>query len=156
MKWLRSFRKVAQVQKLCPDTMIVSTGDRESDIYELFREAVKDPDGPKLLIRMDKSRQRKVEQQLLWDLMAQKDVAGSLKIHVPRNSSRKARDTLLDVRFAEVELSPPVRCKSDPPVRVWVVYVKEQAGQGPVKAPIEWMLLSTVESHFSDSLTMNN
>ena len=144
MKWLHSFRKVAQVQKLCPDTMIVSTGDRESDIYELLQEAVKDPDGPKLLIRMNKSRQRKVEQQLLWDLMDQKDVAGSLKIHLPRNSSRKSRDTLVDVRFSEVALSPPTRCKLDPPIRAWVVYVKEQKGQAPVKAPIEWMLLSTV------------
>jgi len=152
MKWLHSFRKVAQVQKLCPDTMIVSIGDRESDIYELLQEAVKDPDGPKLLIRMNKSRQRKVEQQLLWDLMAKEDVVGSLEIHLPRSSSRKARDTLLDVRFAEVELMPPARCKSDPSVRVWVVYVKEQKGQEPVKSPIEWMLLSTVEvTSFEDA-----
>ena len=63
MKWLRSFRQVAQVQKLCPDTMLVSIGDRESDIYELFLEASKDPHGPHLLVRAEKSRNRKVEEQ---------------------------------------------------------------------------------------------
>ena len=38
-KWLKSYRAAAEVQALCPDTMIVSVGDRESDIYELFHEA---------------------------------------------------------------------------------------------------------------------
>jgi hypothetical protein len=33
MKWLRSYRKVAEIQKLCPDTLLISIGDRESDIY---------------------------------------------------------------------------------------------------------------------------
>lgn len=145
MKWLRSFRKVAQVQKQCPDTMLISIGDRESDIYELFLEASKDPDGPKLLVRAEKTRNRKVDQGFLWDFMASEDVAGSLKIHVPRSGSRKARDTLVDIRFAEVQLNSPSRCASDPPVRVWAVYVLERDCEETVQSPIEWMLLSTVE-----------
>jgi hypothetical protein len=144
MKWLRSFRKVAEVQKLCPDTMLVSIGDRESDIYELLLKASKDPEGPKLLVRLDKSHQRKVDQELLWDSMARKDVAGSLKIHLPRSGSRKARDTWIDIRFDKVELSPPKRCPSSPTVRAWAVYVVEQEGQEEVPSPIEWMLLTTV------------
>ncbi len=152
MKWLRSFSKVAQIQKLCPDTMLVSIGDRESDIYELFLEARKAADGPKLLVRLDKSRQRKVEQQLLWDLMAKADVCGSLKIHVPRSGSRKARDTVVDIRFAEVELMPPQRCSACPRVRAWAVYVLEKEGPEEVKSPIEWMLLTTAAvTDFSDA-----
>jgi hypothetical protein len=69
MKWLRSFQKAAQVQKLCPETMLVVMGDRESDIYELFLEASKEPDGPKLLVRAEKTRNRKVEQEFV-DLTA--------------------------------------------------------------------------------------
>ena len=38
-KWLRSYRAVAEVQKLSPNTRLISVGDRESDIYELFHEA---------------------------------------------------------------------------------------------------------------------
>ena len=39
MKWLTSYRAVAEAQALCPDTMLVSTGDREADIHELFADA---------------------------------------------------------------------------------------------------------------------
>ena len=51
--------------------MLISIGDRESDIYELFLEANKDPEGPRLLVRAEKTRNRKVEQEFLWDFMAQ-------------------------------------------------------------------------------------
>jgi len=145
MKWLRSFRKVAELQKLCPDTLLVSIGDRESDLYELFVEAVQDSGGPGLLVRAEKSRNRKVEEQFLWEFMSRRDVAGSLKIHVPRRGSRKARDAWVDLRFAEVELKAPSRSGSVPAVRVWAVYILEQASDERVDSPIEWMLLTTVE-----------
>lgn len=144
MKWLRSFKKVAQVQKRCPDTRLISMGDRESDIYELFDLAARTPDAPGLLVRAEKSRNRKVEQAFLWDVMARQDVAGSLKIHVPRRGPRKARDTWVDIRFAPVELQRPKRnAVSAPLISVWAVYVMEQADEA-VKSPIEWMLLTTV------------
>lgn len=143
MKWLRSFQKAAQVQKLCPQTMLVVMGDRESDIYELFLEASKEPDGPKLLVRAEKSRNRKVEQEFLWERMARQKVAGSLKIHLPRRGSRKARDAWIDIRFAQVALNPPKHCGSAPSVTVWAVYVTERADK-TVESPIEWMLLTTV------------
>jgi hypothetical protein len=145
MKWLRSFRKVAELQKLCPHTLLVSIGDRESDLYELFVEAVKDPGGPGLLVRAEKSRNRKVEEQFLWDFMLQQDVAGSLKIHVPRRGSRKARDAWVDLRYAQVEVKAPRRSGSVLPVRVWAVYVLEQVSDEIMDSPIEWMLLTTVE-----------
>jgi hypothetical protein len=148
MKWLRSFQKAAQVQKRCPETMLVVMGDRESDIYELFLETRKEPDGPKLLVRAEKTRKRKVDQGFLWDFMAKQQVAGSLKIHVPRRGSRKARDAWIDVRFAKVALSPPKsrvsRDGSAPAIPVWAVYVTEKANKA-IDKPIEWMLLTTVE-----------
>jgi hypothetical protein len=144
MKWLRSFQKAAQVQKLCPETLLVVMGDRESDIYELFLEASQESDGPKLLVRAEKTRNRKVDQEFLWDVMAKQEVAGSLKIHLPRRGSRKARDAWIDVRFAKVALKAPKRYGSAPSVTVWAVYVTERANKA-VESPIEWMLLTTVE-----------
>ena len=144
MKWLRSFRKAAQVQKLCPETMLVVMGDRESDIYELFLETNKEPDVPKLLVRAEKTRNRKVEQELLWDFMVKQKVAGSLKIHIPHQGSRKARDAWIDVRFAQVALTPPQRYGLAPAITVWAVYVTEKA-RNIVDEPIEWMLLTTVQ-----------
>jgi len=153
MKWLRSFRKVAEVQKLCPDTMLVSMGDRESDIYELFLEASQDPAGPKLLVRMSKASQRKVGDELLWSFMAGREVAGALKIHIPRNGPRKARNTVVDIRFSEVALKPPQRRKDDPSIRAFAVYVLERQEEVPAGAtPIEWMLLTTVDvASFEDA-----
>jgi hypothetical protein len=151
MKWLRSFQKAAQVQKLCPETMLVVIGDRESDIYELFLEASKQPDGPKLLVRAEKTRNRKVEQEFLWDFMAQQKVVGSLQIRVPRRGSRKARDAWVEIRFAQVTLRAPKRCPAAPSVTVWAVYVTERADP-TVQSPIEWMLLTTVEvKSFADA-----
>ena len=151
MKWLRSYRKVAQIQKLCPDTILVSIGDREADIYALFSEANKDPQGPRLLVRAEKSRNRKVGQQFLWDVLAAQDVAGSLQIHVPRSGSRKARDTWMAIRFAQVQLQPPKHLGTCEPVTVWAVYVVEQPDE-TVKSPIEWMLITTVAvNSFADA-----
>lgn len=144
LKWLRSFQKVAQVQALCPETRLISIGDRESDIYELFDAAICQPHGPGLLVRAEKSRRRKMDQGFLWDAMARQDVAGSLKIHVPRSGSTKARDTVIDIRFAKVRLRRPKRnTTSMPAIQIWAVYVLEQPDPAPVGEPIEWMLLTT-------------
>lgn len=143
MKWLRSFRKAAQVQRLCPQTMLVVMGDREADIYELFRETRHAPDGPHLLVRAERTRTRQVDQGFLWPFMAKQQVAGSLKIHIPRRGVRPARDAWLQVRFAPVTLQAPKHCGAAPAIPVWAVYVTERASQA-VDEPIEWLLLTTV------------
>jgi hypothetical protein len=144
-KWLRSFRKVAEIQKACPNTKLISIGDRESDVYELFLEATKDPDGPGLLARMNRAAQRKVNGIPLWDFMSHRPVDGTLRLHIPHSGSRKARDTFLDLRFADVEINPPHRLKNSAPIRAWAVYAREQSQHAVNGDPIEWMLLTTVE-----------
>src|SRR5437899_116706 len=52
-KWLESFRRVAEAQRHCSETMLVSVGDREADIYEFFHLALSDSKGPKLLVRAE-------------------------------------------------------------------------------------------------------
>jgi len=145
MKWLRSYQRVAEIQKLCPDTMLVSVGDREADIHELFEEASKIKDGPKLLVRSDKSRNRRVDQEKLWDFMKKQEIAGELQIHIPHSGSRKARDAKVAISYAEVELSPPNRlaakCNS---VKAWAVYVIETEPEETVDNSIEWLLITTV------------
>jgi hypothetical protein len=143
MKWLQSFRKAAQVQQLCPQSLLVVMGDREADIYDLFLEASQAPAGPRLLVRAEKTRQRRVDQGFLWGCMANQPVAGSLKIRLPRRGVRPARDAWVQVRFAPVTLQPPKHCGAAPALPVWAVYVTEQATPR-VKEPIEWMLLTTV------------
>jgi hypothetical protein len=143
MKWLRSFRKAAQVQPLCPETLLVVLGDREADIYELFLEASHAPSGPRLLVRAEKTRNRVVEQAGLWDHLATQQVAGHLKIQVPRRGARRAREAWVRVRFAAVTLQAPKHLAAAPALAVWAVYVTEPASPH-VAEPLEWMLLTTV------------
>jgi len=144
-KWLVSYRAVAEAQKFCSETMLVSVGDREADIYELFSEASQDPQNPRLLVRAERTRQRKVEQEGLWQRMRGEPVAGTVMVRVPGRGSRPARTARLEVRYAPVELRPP---KDSPlaPVSIWAVYAREVGYSTKVKEPIDWMLLTTVKT----------
>jgi len=158
IKWLNSYRAAAEVQALCPETMVVSVGDREADIYELFAEAACTAGGPKLLVRAERSRSRKVkgsepkEAGYLWEKMAQEPLGGEVMIHIPRRGSRRARDAKLEVRFAPVELVAP-RGKSPKSLKLWVVYAVETGYAADVKEPVEWMLLTDVETSTFEQAT---
>ena len=78
-------------------------------------------------------------------------VAGWLDVAVPRRGSRPARTARLQVRFAQVVLSPPEEVKL-PPLSVWAVYAREVGYGAEVKEPIDWMLLTTVKTEsFEDA-----
>jgi hypothetical protein len=145
-KWLESYRAVAEAQRLCPDTMLVSVGDRESDIHELFHEAAQTESGPKLLVRAERSRKRKLESEQLglWEKMAAEPVAGHQELLVPRSGSRPKRTANLEVRHAQVSLRSPKR-STLPAVEMWAVYALEVDYDPSVKSPLEWMLLTSVE-----------
>jgi hypothetical protein len=145
-KWLVSFRKVAQVQRQCSETMLVSVGDREADVYQLFELALSDPLGPKLLIRAEQDRLLAEGQGHLWEKMAQQEVSGIQEIHVPRQKNHRARVARLEVRFAKVTLKSPKNEKRRRELALWAVWAREAAE--PTKADrIEWMLLTTVPVH---------
>jgi hypothetical protein len=142
-KWLLSFRKVAEAQKRCPKTTLVSVGDREADIYEFFEMVLSDSSGAKLLIRAEQDRLLAEGQGQLWEKMARQEVSGIQEIRVPRQKNRPARVARLEVRFAEVTLKPPQRKKGRNELSLWAVWARE--AEEPVEGErIEWMLLTTV------------
>jgi hypothetical protein len=144
-KWLRSFQGAARLQRqLGAATTVVSVGDREADIYELFLLAQKDPLHPKLLVRAEQDRRLQDSDANLWRYMQSQAVAGKRELDLPRTKGRAARHCVLEVRFAPVELRAPKRNPSLQPLRVWAVYVKELNPPSPKEA-IEWMLLTTLE-----------
>ena len=141
-KWLKSFRAVAAVQARCPDTILVSVGDREADLYELFEEAMAHPDGPKLLVRAEHNRQLQDEQHRLWETMQSRQVDGIQVLQLPRQGNRVARTAHMSVRYAAVSLAAPTGHKGLA-IPVWAVLAQEQDAPAGVK-PLEWMLLTTV------------
>ena len=142
-KWLVSFRKVAEAQKQCPQSMVVSVGDREADVYQFFELALSDPLGPKLLIRAEQDRLLAEGQGHLWEKMAEQEVSGIQEIHVPRQKNRRARVARLEVRFARITLKSPKNEKRRRELTLWAVWAKETEVP-PKGEPIEWMLLTTL------------
>lgn len=141
-KWLRSYEKVAAAQRLSPNTLFVSVGDREADIYELFALAKSQPAGPKLLVRAERDRALADGQERLWEHMQNVEVAGIQEIHIPRQRNRAARTAQLAVRFAAIELKPPRRKEKLAPLRIWAVLASETNTPEKIE-PLEWMLLTT-------------
>jgi hypothetical protein len=141
-KWLQSFRRVAAVQQRCPHTTLVSVGDREADIYELFHLALEQPTGPKLLIRAEQDRLLADGQGHLWPTVAQQPRAGVQAIRVPRRGARPARLARLEVRFATVTLKPPTGKAGYGPVTLRAVLGQEVDPPDGID-PLSWMLLTT-------------
>ena len=141
-KWLQSFNQAAKAQQQCPKTKIVSVGDREADIFELFQLALKSGDGPKLLVRAEHDRLLAEGQKKLWDTVAQQTVSGTHNILVSRKGNQPAREAELEVRFAEVRLKSPQNKKQMEELTIFAVLGKEIAAVGTNKC-LEWMLLST-------------
>lgn len=144
-KWLRSFEAAAAAQRELPDTVVVSVGDREGDIYELFQLAASRADHPQLLVRAEHDRLLGDGQQRLWATVSATPIAGYQDVDLPRRGSRAARVAKLAVRWAVVELpAPRNRPHAGGPLRVWAVLAQEV--DAPQSAePLEWMLLTTIE-----------
>jgi hypothetical protein len=141
-KWITGYRETASAQTRCPSTMLVSVGDRESDIYELFEEAAKTANGPKLLVRAMHNRKLKDEQQRLWETIESRPVDGIQVLQVPRRGNRAARVAELEIRHAAVSLVASEGRKG-PAIAVWAVLAREQEAPDGV-TPLDWMLLTTV------------
>lgn len=150
VKWLKSFRAVAQLQKRCPQTLLVSVGDREADIYELFVLAGQDANGPKLLVRAERDRLLAEEQGHLWEHLSEQAIAGMVELAVPRRGKRPARIAQLQIRFGVVELRPPKRKRRLAAVRLWAVAAQEIGAPRGVEQ-IEWLLLTTLEVNSFES-----
>lgn len=140
-KWLQSFRQVAQMQQRCPQTTLVSVGDREADIYELFHLALEDPLGPKLLVRAEQDRLLADGQGHLWSIVEQQPLAGIRELRVPRGSNGPAGQTQLEIRFAEVTLKPPNGKARYGSLTLWAVLAQQINAQST--DPLCWMLLTT-------------
>ena len=143
VKWLTSYASACKLKAQCPETLVVSVGDREADVYELFLAAAEQPEGARLLVRAERTRRMTQEHASLWTFMQEQPVAGTHTLRVPRQGTRKAREAAMELRFAAVTLKPPKRKPKLANVRLWAVWTRELDPPPGVK-PLEWMLLTDV------------
>jgi hypothetical protein len=142
-KWLTSLDAVITARAACPTTHLVSVGDREADVYDLF--LVDRPLGVDLLVRAAQDRTTDHPEQYLWAAMATASVAATVTVHMGKRANQPARDATLTVRWRAVTLRPPTsRAKERlPNVTIWAVWAVETAPPPGIKA-VEWLLLTTV------------
>jgi hypothetical protein len=80
----------------------------------------------------------------LLESLARLPVGGTLKVAVPRRQGRAPRVAKLELRWQEVQISPPAVAlkKSWPTLKLYALWARE-VGAPPGAEPIDWLLLST-------------
>ena len=155
-RWFRGFAQGRQLGRLSPQTRMVVVGDRESDIYALFREQAAHAGEVGLLVRANAARQRQVRADcpVLGDTRVRaveahldfvEPVVRDRPVVIESQGGQRARPkrtARTEVRIAPVELLPPEEHQGTGPLPVWLVRVLEPeppAGQ----AALEWLLVSS-------------
>ena len=81
-KWLTSLTAVGQARDGCPQTRLISIGDREADVYDLLAAAR--PEGVELLIRAAWDRCVQAPERHVWATVEAHPVVEHLRLQVPR------------------------------------------------------------------------
>jgi hypothetical protein len=145
-KWAKSVQAAATMQARLPQSVVVSVGDREADIFELFDDARTLAHAPKLLIRAAQERTLSQEQAKLWAYVRAQPPAGTQPLQLPRRPQQPARVANLAVRFAQVTIKAPKHKTTLKPIELHAVLASELDAPAGV-APVEWMLLTTCAVH---------
>jgi hypothetical protein len=142
VRWVEA---VDQAKAALPSNHVVMIGDRESDIYEVFRQG--QVRGVDLLIRTNQNRllSEGGEAVKLFDKARLGDIVTTYETDVPVDH-HKTRKTVLTIRTAAIALPPPTtRSKaeawSDIPLTVLSVR-EENPAEGA--EPIAWLLTTSL------------
>ena len=140
-KWLQSV-EVTAAATAALSTRVVSVGDSEADIYDLFHRA--QTLDQELLVRACQDRAVDETAQRLWSHLESQPVSERLSIDVARRQGQCARPAQVSVRFAPVQIKPPRSRSAErlPSVQAWAVLAREEHPPAGVEA-LEWLLVST-------------
>jgi hypothetical protein len=150
-RWLNALQ--ATESAVPEENEVVTIGDREADIYDLFvkrrreRCALSRPASlTHLLIRGTHNRRVNHEAEYLHSAIRQTPIVGELTIEVPRSDDRPARQATLTLRFTTLQVQPPrhhLKRATLEPVTIQVVLAQEQNPPDDT-TPISWLLLTTL------------
>jgi hypothetical protein len=151
-RWLDSLSYTQQ--QIPEDIQVVTIGDAEADIFDLF--ALERTPNSHLLLRGTHNRKVNGESKYLHEAIRKISASGTLNVEVKRSPSHDARIAKLTIRFATFEVQVPSNhlkpslCK---PVKLQVILAEEEDPNSGVN-PINWLLLTTLEiKSFEDAIT---
>lgn len=144
VKWLKSYEAACRVKaELAEKVTVVSVGDREADVYELFALAHERKNGAHLLVRSMNDRRTTGDDDSLWVQLAAAPVAGYQEVEISARPGRKARVARLAIRFADVTLRAPRDKTRLGDIPVHIIEARE-VGAPRRTEPLHWRLLTTL------------
>ena len=146
VRWLRSLEVTERL--VGNRTRVVTVGDREADIYELFSLARSR--GSEFLIRAAQDRQttNTEAQNDFTALFASVEVCecqGQFSLKLQRTPRRAARTAIVSVRYTRLWLRPPEYLRHLAPIAVTALLAQEMQPPPANEAPIRWLLLTTLD-----------
>jgi hypothetical protein len=147
-KWLAALRE--SVQDKPANTQLITVGDSEADLFELFHHAGQL--ATDLLIRAGQNRMLCApEVGLLWPVLEKQPVVGHLQVRVAKRKEQAAREAIVAVRGTSLTLRPPKHLRIHlKPLSLYGILVQEVEPPAAVD-PLCWLLLTTVPvSSFDD------
>lgn len=148
-RWYKGLRSACALQRLVPNTLIVSIADREGDIYEMLVAANTWKHAPQYVIRACQDRvimhqAKKERPRSLRMLLMLSPKRGIASLPVPAGPGRTARIAQVSLHAESITFRPPYRHdKKLPQVTVNAVMVREMEPP-PNEPAIEWVLLTSL------------
>ena len=141
--WLRSVEALNVWAEAAKETLFVSVGDREADIFDLF--VLPRRQNVHLLIRAVQNRCVEEEEKRLFAAVKSISPCCHVCLRLPERGLRRAREATLSVRTRSVMLRPPSHRSKEglPCVKVQVVWAHEE--HPPTgEEPVSWLLVTTL------------
>ena len=117
---------------------VISVCDREADIYEYLH--YKQKHTQRFVVRSMQSRCINEHDNKLYDYARQCQSAGTRVVKIPQRGGRKAREAVLDIKFARVTLKAPANKRREPDIPLYYVGCIEQSDAAD---RLEWHLLTS-------------
>jgi hypothetical protein len=126
VRWVEAFQAAAGIAAQMPQTAIFVSGDRESDIMDLYDRGTVAPPNLHYLVRGQHDRVL-ASGEKLWDHLSAQPGGATMVVEIPRNTDRPARTATLELRWAKIQVKPPrVGCKNSwGPTELWALRASE-------------------------------
>ena len=146
-RWLEGYPLACELQRSCPETLVVHVSDREGDMHEWFLEAMRRVPGERaaciIRAQCDRRLAKGTAPRYVWEVMQQARAAGRIPVELARQPERLPRPVTLSVAVKRVTFQgarwPGGRL---PPVEVVAVSVKESRPPDGGE-PMAWRLLTS-------------
>jgi len=173
-RWLEGYREACELARLAPEVQVISCGDRENDIYEIFQEWHERRSNGQVaadwLIRCNQNRRLKSKEdeapeseeedecRTILDKLEASPLLGTFVLGVKKKtqykkkkgnrkkSVRSARTAVMEVHAAEITPRAPYRKGKKLPEVTFSAVMAREKDPPEGEDPIVWVLLTSLKA----------